>query len=83
MVDYVVQNDILYNIEIKKNPIQKFKKLILGLLYIKYKYIHIYMYIYYVIFFLLSNSLSMKLHFSILCYYELKEIEIEIKLLYS
>lgn len=53
LIDFVVQNDVLYNIEIlKRYPIQKFKKLILELL------CKIYIYIYYAIFFAILNSLS-------------------------
>lgn len=51
----------------QKDPIQKFKKLILGSLYIKYTYYTYYKYIYYAIFFAIQIHYQwMKLYFQIL-----------------
>lgn len=61
----------------QKDPIQKFKKLILGSLYIKYTYYTYYKYIYYAIFFCYPNSLSVdEIIFSnFIC--KIKKIEIK------
>lgn len=60
----------------QKDPIQKFKKLILGSLYIKYTY-YKFINIYYAIFFCYSNSLSVdEIIFSnFIC--KIKKIEIK------